>query len=372
MYTSCGWFFDEISGIETVQILQYACRAISLATAFGVNLEDEFLTRLAEAPSNYVNIRNGAEVYRTKVLPERITLRHVAQHITIFAMYEPTLKVTWLYNFKVEYQQFKRYLTGENEIIIGQAKVSSIITRSEIEFAFVCMQTGPVELQGYLSNTLLDDETFTLLAEQLKSNLESGNLTHAQELIEYTFGTEVFNFDSLFKDEKRHLLISLAQTHVLEASGLNQQYFSENYSLFRELKANSIPIPRPIQEMISMVMNEELIRILTETETFSMTEFDDLILQFDHWEVQLNGREHIALQLERLIDILVRQIPEHADPAMLIQQLIRLLIWASTQSISLNLWKAQNSLYSIKDHMQATFGEDPAVADLFAEMGMDY
>ena len=29
MYTSCGWFFDEISGIETVQVIQYAGRAIA-------------------------------------------------------------------------------------------------------------------------------------------------------------------------------------------------------------------------------------------------------------------------------------------------------------------------------------------------------
>jgi len=31
MFTSCGWFFDDISGIETLQIMQYASRAIQLA-----------------------------------------------------------------------------------------------------------------------------------------------------------------------------------------------------------------------------------------------------------------------------------------------------------------------------------------------------
>ena len=28
MYTSCGWFFDNLTGIETVQIMQYAARAM--------------------------------------------------------------------------------------------------------------------------------------------------------------------------------------------------------------------------------------------------------------------------------------------------------------------------------------------------------
>ena len=45
MYTSCGWFFDEPSGIETVQILTYAARAMQLAAEFGPPLEPEFLRR---------------------------------------------------------------------------------------------------------------------------------------------------------------------------------------------------------------------------------------------------------------------------------------------------------------------------------------
>jgi hypothetical protein len=31
MFTSCGWFFDELSGLETVQVIQYAARALQLA-----------------------------------------------------------------------------------------------------------------------------------------------------------------------------------------------------------------------------------------------------------------------------------------------------------------------------------------------------
>jgi alpha-amylase/alpha-mannosidase (GH57 family) len=30
MYTSCGWFFDELSGIETTQVIQYAARTIQI------------------------------------------------------------------------------------------------------------------------------------------------------------------------------------------------------------------------------------------------------------------------------------------------------------------------------------------------------
>src|SRR5262249_36764581 len=60
MYTSCGWFFDELSGIETVQVIQYAGRAVQLAReVLGVDLEGEFLTRLARAKSNLPAFGNG-------------------------------------------------------------------------------------------------------------------------------------------------------------------------------------------------------------------------------------------------------------------------------------------------------------------------
>ena len=64
MYTSCGWFFSEISGIETVKILEYAARAIELAyEVTGNNLEVEFLNKLFKAKSNIPKYRNGKNVY---------------------------------------------------------------------------------------------------------------------------------------------------------------------------------------------------------------------------------------------------------------------------------------------------------------------
>src|SRR5262249_59480759 len=69
MFTSDGWFFDELSGIETVQVIKYAARAIQLAERFGPRLEDEFIGRLAAAKSNLPRWRDGAAVYRPALRP---------------------------------------------------------------------------------------------------------------------------------------------------------------------------------------------------------------------------------------------------------------------------------------------------------------
>jgi alpha-amylase/alpha-mannosidase (GH57 family) len=63
MFTSCGWFFDDVAGLETVQILKYAARAIELAGADGPRLEAGLLDRLARAESNDPSAGNGRDVY---------------------------------------------------------------------------------------------------------------------------------------------------------------------------------------------------------------------------------------------------------------------------------------------------------------------
>ena len=64
MYTSCGWFFSELSGIETVQILKYAARVIELTAEPGLpSPRARFLEMLSEARSNVRELGNGANIY---------------------------------------------------------------------------------------------------------------------------------------------------------------------------------------------------------------------------------------------------------------------------------------------------------------------
>jgi alpha-amylase/alpha-mannosidase (GH57 family) len=75
MYTSCGWFFNDISGIETIQILKYASRAIDLMEQLGLpSVRERFLEILDEAKSNRPELGSGAEIYRQLIeAPKPIT-----------------------------------------------------------------------------------------------------------------------------------------------------------------------------------------------------------------------------------------------------------------------------------------------------------
>ncbi|MEP6742949.1 MAG: DUF3536 domain-containing protein [bacterium] len=70
MYTSCAWFFNDIGGLEPIQILKYACRVIELMNELKLpSPRPRFLEILAEAQSNRPELGNGADIYRRRVEP---------------------------------------------------------------------------------------------------------------------------------------------------------------------------------------------------------------------------------------------------------------------------------------------------------------
>jgi len=132
MYTSCGWFFDEISGIETVQIIAYAGRVIQLAqNLFGkaaATLETDFLALLSQAKSNAPDIGDGAEVYRRFVTGARLDLEHVGAHYAISSMFRTSAESGDLFCFDVNRHSYELLTSGRGRVALGCAALRSRIT----------------------------------------------------------------------------------------------------------------------------------------------------------------------------------------------------------------------------------------------------
>jgi hypothetical protein len=110
MYTSCGWFFADVSGIETVQNMAYACRALELARPWqAVDLEGLLLEYLAEAHSNVPGMEHGAEVYRRFVHPQRVTAQIVAGDLALAAAVQGREPAPSQFRFDVATQRFTRH-----------------------------------------------------------------------------------------------------------------------------------------------------------------------------------------------------------------------------------------------------------------------
>ena len=88
MFTSCGWFFDDISGLEATQILKYAYYAIELAKLYGADFEMEFIEQLKKAPSNISELNNGAAVFEKYVKPARYGRKIIAAIAAAYNLYK--------------------------------------------------------------------------------------------------------------------------------------------------------------------------------------------------------------------------------------------------------------------------------------------
>src|SRR5207248_9339372 len=101
MYTSCGWFFDEPTGTETVQVLQYAARAVQLGQQlFGRDCEEEFLKRLESVRSNIPEFGNGRDIYERFVRPAMLDLPGVAAHYAISSFFDGYEQSDSIYSYE--------------------------------------------------------------------------------------------------------------------------------------------------------------------------------------------------------------------------------------------------------------------------------
>jgi alpha-amylase/alpha-mannosidase (GH57 family) len=124
MYTSCGWFFEELSRPEGTQILRYAARALELAgEVAGLNLEPEFIRRLALAPSNIPDFKDGAGVYRTLVKPAKITLEQVVAHYAMASLFKDSRPEQTVYLLHHRPARLSPSTAGLPLLAVGQCRL---------------------------------------------------------------------------------------------------------------------------------------------------------------------------------------------------------------------------------------------------------
>ena len=132
MYTSCGWFFDDLGGIETVQVIQYAGRCVQLARdLFDFDAEPEFLELLARASSNVPSNGNGADIYRRIVGPGAVDLARVAAHYAIDSLFEPQESPARVYCYEIAAEDYRSAEAGPARGAVGHAIVRSVITEEQ-------------------------------------------------------------------------------------------------------------------------------------------------------------------------------------------------------------------------------------------------
>ena len=143
MFTSCGWFFEEISRPEGTQILRYASHALELAgEVAGVQLEKEFIERLAQAESNVKEYGDGEGVYRQSVIPSQVNLEQVTAHYALSSLYNDYQDNHNIYCYATHKLDYQKQQIGALTLAVGQVRLTSQITWESGHFVFAVLHLG--------------------------------------------------------------------------------------------------------------------------------------------------------------------------------------------------------------------------------------
>ncbi len=258
MFTSCGWFFDDLSRIEAVQILCYAARAMQLAEDVnGVDLEPVFIEKLAFARSNLQSVGNGRQLFETMVEPTRVSLASVAAHYAIRSLFEPDSDRGRVYCYRVERDDFQEFRAGMAKLALGKITVISEITERTRQFCFSVLHFGDHTINGGVHD-FISEEAYAGLRKEVAEAFRIGDLAKVLRLLDDHYHELKYSIGSLFRDEQRRVLDSVLAPTLEAAETKYRDIYETHAPLMRFLRGLNLPAPPAIQAAGEFVLNTSL------------------------------------------------------------------------------------------------------------------
>lgn len=346
MYTSCGWFFDELSGIETVQVIQYACRAVQLSKQLTDRvLEGEFLNRLEKAPSNLPAYKDGVGVYKKLVIPSKVNLSRVGMHYAVSSIFEDEPENLPLFNYQATNEFFVKKEAGEQKLVIGIAKIRSLVTRSEKRFSFAVIYLGKHDLIGNLSLTIELDK-FSSMQFRMIDAFEDGRLGDVITLMQTYFGPDKYSIWSLFKEEKRKILDMIARQGLSDIEMSLRRTYNRDYPLVNALANNDIPIPNAYRTTFEYILNADLIKCFGP-DRISIKALERIAAEMKRWSLKIEDPKTVERSAGESIYHEIRRIAAERENVRRIQRLNRLFPILQEFELEPILYRSQNLFFEI-------------------------
>jgi hypothetical protein len=343
MYTSCGWFFDEISGIETLQIMAYAARAMELGEELfpGVSLRGPFLTSLARARSNIPEFRDGRRIFEIFIEPLRSNLLRAGAHFAVSCLFSRgkengcSPERCAFSSYRVTGCSLELKETGNERYVLGNLTIMSEVTLQRMELFAAALYRGGRDVLCGVSGRV-PPERSRRLKDRIGSELKSGD---GQALVEF-FGHNVYSLRHLFKDEQRKILNLIISEDVAKVGEALRGILSDYSSVLSFLADLSMPAPDAFRKVAEVVLNDDLQKALAGP-SLDLAFLDGRVADAEGWGISLEMQtlRHSARQkLDRLFDRL-SLLP--GDQHTLVE-LKGLLSFLRRRSWDVDLWGAQN------------------------------
>jgi alpha-amylase/alpha-mannosidase (GH57 family) len=262
MYTSCGWFFEELSRPEGVQILRYAARALELAgEVAGVELEAEFVHRLSHAPSNVECFGNGAEVYRQLVKPAQISLQQVAAHYAITSLFTTYPQQHRLYCYQAQQLDYQLQRMGQLTLAISQLQLTSEVTRESTHLVFAVLHLGGWDFHCCLQ-PFNGRRNYSEIRDSLFASLQGGSAARTVLAMMQTLGETAYGLNDLFAEDRHRIMGLLAQDTLTRLGQLYAQVYRDNYGILMGFQRDGLQVPLELKVAAEVALSQRAITSL--------------------------------------------------------------------------------------------------------------
>jgi hypothetical protein len=345
MYTSCGWFFDELSGIETTQVIQFADRAVQLAEeTSGVRLEEEFVRRISEAPSNLPELGDGGRVYELYVKPARVNLLRVAAHYAISSLFEEYPQTATIHCYAAESLKYARQEMGLLRLATGKARITSVIVGESALVSFAVLHLGDHNMNGGVRE-FMDDEGFALMEKSIGEPFLKGDVPITIRKMDEIFGSESYSLRDLFKDEQRKVLREVLEPHIDRIENSLFQLYDGFYPIMQVMREQNIPLPAAFSDTGRFIVNAKLKNLLVADGT-DLEEMRTVITAMKRFSFPVN-RDEIGYVASGKITALMERLRKNPMDLEIVETTSMLLQSLTELDLTLELWRAQNIFFDI-------------------------
>jgi alpha-amylase/alpha-mannosidase (GH57 family) len=346
MYTSCGWFFDEISGIETTQIMRYAARAVQLASdLFGLDLEEPFKQYLDQAPSNIPQFGNGRRVFDRFVKPAQLDFLFIGSHYALSSLFEEELENISIYCYTAEIETYELKQAGHLKLGIGRTRIVSDITWDETLVSFAALYLGDHNANCGIRE-YMDQERFDAMRHEIEENFEYGDIPELVRIMDKHFETHRFTLWHLFKDEQQKVLRDILRSSLDNIESTFRQILEQHHTFMNFLIELSSPLPKHFRVTAETVVNSDMRKVFEAEGDPDLEELQRLIQDAYRWDLRLDATElgyKACWKVDELMARL-RQEPENVALLELIQTMLEMI---HPLGLDLNTWRAQNIFFEL-------------------------
>jgi (1->4)-alpha-D-glucan 1-alpha-D-glucosylmutase len=344
-YTSSAWFYDDISQPESVQILQYAGRALQLFNQLFADsgIEAGFLERLAAARSNLAERGNGRQIYEQRMQRTAVDLERVALHYAVSSLYENYLDLSDIYCYQVEREDEQRFTPGTAHIGVGQLRISSTITYEQRRLCFGVIDFGDQNINAATQE--LDESRYAELIRELRQADALNDAAAGLRILDRAFDGLKPALRSLFRDQQRIFMHRMLDSTLADDEALYRQIYERRAPVMRMLLPLNTPLPASFQTAAELIINSDLRRVFAVDEP-DIEQTRHLLAEAVEWNITLDTAG-LAYTLEQSLERVAAEVREQRGDIEPLRRLAALVAMAAELPFEADLWDTQNTYAEI-------------------------